>query len=85
VVEPLGQRKEAGKQRFGTCHRCGWKRPVSAVDRNERKQLEIGRTYGRLCNECRADLLASQTRPVPQPLAQPIRSKGKSVGGGRVA
>ncbi len=45
------------KQRYGVCHCCGWKGPVSKVGRHDRKRLNIDRAYGRLCSDCAADLL----------------------------
>jgi hypothetical protein len=52
---------ELRKQRNGICHRCGWKGPVSKVSRHDRKQLNTGRSFGRLCSDCIEDLLKHQS------------------------
>lgn len=58
----------------GVCHRCGWGGFVTKVRRRDRKLLRIGRTYGRLCQECCHDLLVNRSA-----------SEGtKGVGGGRL-
>lgn len=61
-VDPkfMSEHEEAGrprKQRSGACHRCGWKRPVSKIGRNDRRRLQTGRSFGRLCDECIDDLI----------------------------
>jgi len=48
------------KQRYGACHCCGWKGAVSKVGRTDRKRLHIDRQYGRLCEDCAADLARSK-------------------------
>jgi hypothetical protein len=60
VLEPDGEPQVARRPRYGTCHRCGWKGPVAKVSRRERRNLEIGRSFGRLCDECVSDLLGAQ-------------------------
>jgi hypothetical protein len=52
---------ELGKQRQGTCHRCGWRGPVAKVSRRARKRLSIGNEYGRLCADCSGDLVKAQS------------------------
>jgi hypothetical protein len=62
----------------GTCHRCGWKGPVTKVTRHDRRRLETGRSFGRLCEECMTDLAASRSRhPTAQPV-QPARLRAVS-------
>ncbi len=39
------------------CHRCGWKGVVGRVSRRDRKHMQSGHAYGRLCQECVADLV----------------------------
>jgi hypothetical protein len=46
----------ANKRRHGVCHRCGWAGEVSKVTRQLRKRLQIGRSFGRLCDDCLKDL-----------------------------
>lgn len=46
----------AKKHRHGVCHRCGWASQVSRVTRQLRKRLQIGRSFGRLCDDCLNDL-----------------------------
>jgi hypothetical protein len=49
------------------CHRCGWKGVVGRVRRRERKHMQSGRAYGRLCQECVADLVrAGSAARTPQ-------------------
>jgi hypothetical protein len=48
------------KQRQGTCHRCGWKGTVSKVGRSDRKRLQTGRQYGRLCPDCASELVQAK-------------------------
>lgn len=57
MLDPKHGNDDMRKQRYGTCHRCGWKGSVSKVDRQDRKQLGTGRTFGRLCDDCVDDLL----------------------------
>ena len=43
--------------RPGVCHRCGWRGPVTKVTRADRRQMQTGRAFGRICAECRVALL----------------------------
>ncbi len=54
------KRLRGHSQRYGTCHRCGWKGSVARVKRRDRKLLNIGHDYGRMCEECIHDLLGPQ-------------------------
>jgi hypothetical protein len=47
------------KHRFGVCHRCGWSRLVSKVRPEDHRRIGVGRPFGRLCDECFADLLGA--------------------------
>jgi len=47
----------AKKHRPGVCHRCGWAGAVSRPSRRQRQQLRIGRSFGRLCDDCLKDLV----------------------------
>jgi hypothetical protein len=47
------------KHRFGVCHRCGWTRLVSKVRREDYPRIGVGRAFGRLCDDCFADLLGA--------------------------
>ena len=49
------------RHRPGVCHRCGWRGLVSKLTRADRRRLKIGRTFGRICDEC-ADSLLGQNR-----------------------
>jgi hypothetical protein len=48
---------ELGRRRYGACHRCGWRGPVIKVHFTERMFQPSMRGYGRLCRECRVQLL----------------------------
>lgn len=52
----MNVRNGANKRRYGVCHRCGWAGEVSRVTRQLRKRLQIGRSFGRLCDDCFKDL-----------------------------
>jgi len=60
------------KRVHGVCHRCGWSGYVTKFRRRDRKLVGIGRTYGRLCQQCFDELLANQSAP-----------EGTKAGGGR--
>jgi hypothetical protein len=47
-------------QRQGVCHRCGWTGMVGVVRRHDRKILKTGHQFGRLCQECVADICRAQ-------------------------
>jgi ribosomal protein L34E len=64
-------RREA--HRNGTCHRCGWSGPVDKVRRSQRANLQVGRQYGRLCDDCMKDLLHAPTRSDHDGAAAPAR------------
>ena len=40
--------------RYGVCHRCGWKGPVTKIHVTTRIVQPPLRGYGRLCADCRA-------------------------------
>jgi ribosomal protein L34E len=60
-MSPGDKSRKDRKRRRGVCHRCGWSGTVVKVRRNERKRLDTGRMYGRLCSECVDDLLHHQS------------------------
>ncbi len=60
MVDPAERTNNFHRHRYGVCHRCGWKGSVAKVGRHERALLGTNRTYGRLCDECVADLLRSK-------------------------
>jgi len=60
VFDPEPESRGARRRQYGTCHRCGWKGSVVKVKRSDRKRLNSGRAFGRLCDECVDDLLNSQ-------------------------
>ncbi len=71
----------AAQARSGTCHRCGWKGPVAKVSRRERRTLDTGMTYGRLCAECTADVqpgARSEARPHDDAAVAPIPLRQRS-------
>ncbi len=72
MVDLEGGDQSGGKRRYGTCHRCGWKGAVTRVGRHDRKRLNTGRTFGRLCEECVSDLLGTERAPGE---AKPTRRK----------
>jgi len=41
---------------LGTCHRCGWKRPVAKPRLSQRGWRHPLKAYGRLCADCARDL-----------------------------
>jgi hypothetical protein len=43
--------------RYGVCHRCGWKGPVTKIHVTTRIVQPSVRGYGRLCADCRILLL----------------------------
>ena len=49
---------EGRTHRPGVCHRCGWSGLVFKPSRADRRRLKIGRTFGRICDECAASLLS---------------------------
>ena len=56
-AESTPARGVGGRTRAGVCHRCGWRGPVTKVTRADRRQMQIGRAFGRICAECRVSLL----------------------------
>jgi hypothetical protein len=52
-----GSSGEGRGHRPGVCHRCGWSGLVFKPSRADRRRLKIGRTLGRICDECAASLL----------------------------
>ena len=48
-------------RRYGVCHRCGWVGMVDPVRRRDRRRLQTGRSFGRLCQECTTDLLRASS------------------------
>jgi hypothetical protein len=51
------------KARLRVCHRCGWRASLIKVRRRDRRLLGIGRSFGRLCNECEDELLNRRSAP----------------------
>jgi hypothetical protein len=51
-------------QRQGVCHRCGWTGMVGVVRGRNRRVLQTGHRFGRLCQECVTDIC--RTHPVFQ-------------------
>jgi hypothetical protein len=47
-------------QRQGVCHRCGWTGIVGEVRGHGRRLLKTGHRFGRLCQECVADICRAQ-------------------------
>jgi hypothetical protein len=54
---------EIQRATYGTCHRCGWTGQVSRVGRGDRKLLNVGWAYGRLCSQCTTDLMRLAREP----------------------
>jgi hypothetical protein len=52
--------EELRGQRQGVCHRCGWPGIVGEVRHHDRRRLQSGHSYGRLCRECVNDLHRAQ-------------------------
>jgi hypothetical protein len=57
-----GRGRRLRRHRFGVCHRCGWTTLVSRVGRDDHRHSGMGRTFGRLCDDCFDALLGA--RPV---------------------
>ncbi len=72
-MDPADGTTGAPKQRYGVCHRCGWKGPVAKVGRRQRKQLNTGRIFGRICDDCVNELLNQNASPAGQ--KKPARLK----------
>jgi hypothetical protein len=49
----------ARRTRSGVCHRCGWRGSVTKVTRSDRRHMQIGRSFGRVCAECLELLLGA--------------------------
>jgi|NGEPerStandDraft_6_1074524.scaffolds.fasta_scaffold37557_4 hypothetical protein len=60
-MSPGDEARMVPKARQGVCHRCGWSGTVAEVRRDDRKRMNTGRMYGRLCSECVDDLLHNQS------------------------
>ena len=71
------------RTRHGVCHRCGWTGPVAKVRRRDRRVLQTGSEFGRLCHECTDDLL--HIRKASEPLRVTGQSQLKSGRHRRVA
>ena len=52
--------EELHGQRQGVCHRCGWVGMVGHVRGHHRRVLKTGHRFGRLCQECVADICRAQ-------------------------
>ncbi len=73
-MAPVEGRPASSKHRPGVCHRCGWKGPVVRVSRRLRRELHTGHTYGRLCDDCVAELVAEPTAAADQKKPARLRS-----------
>jgi hypothetical protein len=60
------------KQRSGVCHRCGWTGLVGRVPTCVRLSTPSRGAYGRLCEECVADLINSQPTRADTPETQQV-------------
>ncbi len=73
-MDPAIGAADAPDQKYGVCHRCGWKGPVAKVGRRQRRRLNTGRTYGRLCDNCVNDILHKGTSPADEKKTARLKS-----------
>ena len=64
--KPESTARGGRKQRYGTCHRCGWRGSVVRVTRRDRKRSLGDRTFTRLCEDCVDELLGRHGTPEGQ-------------------